>query len=111
MPQLHTRAQLSHQSSSAGGPALEDNVPHDFLCEMNHHIMRKPVRTPEGHVFEAESIEAWLKKHNVCPISGNPLFFEDLKVHASLKKRIQEHHIQAGLAKDAAAGADADGTL
>ena len=109
-PQRRKPARRKPPKPSGGGPQLEANVPHEFLCELNHHVMRKPVKTPEGHVFEAESIEAWLKQHNVCPVSGNPLFFEDLHVHTALKKRIQDYHIQTGLAKQAAQGDD-DGTL
>ena len=99
-----------HQAGS-GGLKLEDNVPQEFLCELNHHIMKKPVRTPEGHVFEAESIEAWLKTHNTCPVTGNRLFFEELQVHQTLKKRIQDHHIHVGLANAAISSLDNDGTL
>ena len=41
--------------------------------------------------------EAWLRERNVCPVSGRTLSFEDLKVDAALKRRIQEHHIKEGL--------------
>ena len=31
------------------GPTLEPNAPSDFLCAINQHIMRKPLRSPHGY--------------------------------------------------------------
>jgi hypothetical protein len=82
------------------GPVLEENVPEEFLCALNHHLMRKPLRSPHGHTFDAESIEAWLSSHgSVCPISGALLTFDALSVDEALKRRIQEHHIRAALTR------------
>ena len=35
------------------GPTLEANVPRAFLCSINEHVMRKPVRSPQPRVREA----------------------------------------------------------
>ena len=84
------------------GPNLEPNVPGEFLCAINQHVMSKPVRSPQGFVFEAETIGAWLKEHGqICPMSGETLERDDLVSDEALKKRIQEHHIRTMLASQA----------
>ena len=96
-------------SGGGDGPVLEDNVPKEFLCAINQHIMRRPLRSPHGHVYEAETILAWLKEHgHVCPMSGAPLSSEDLVSDDELKRGIQEHHIRATLANQAKVDQEAD---
>ena len=54
-----------------GGPTLQENVPSEFLCGINQHIMRRPMRAPSGHMYDAESIHAWLEEvSHVCPMTG-----------------------------------------
>ena len=77
-------------------------MPGEFLCAINQHVMSKPVRSPQGFVFEAETIGAWLKEHGqICPMSGETLVRDDLVSDEALKKRIQEHHIRTMLASQA----------
>ena len=77
-------------------------MPSEFLCALNHHTMRKPVRSPGGHAFEAESIEAWLREHgHVCPISGARLAPEELVVDHELRHAIMDFNIKQTLAAQA----------
>ena len=82
-------------------------VPAELRCEINGHLMRDPVRTPAGRVFERETIELWLRtRGSVCPISGAPLTADDLAPEAELRRAIMRYHIQQHAAAGGAADAD-----
>ena len=52
----------------------ETGVPSEFACAINGHLMKEPVRTPGGIVFEKDTILLWIKtRGQVCPISGDVL--------------------------------------
>ena len=55
----------SHNQSDAGA------VPAEFLCAINGHVMKAPLRCREsGLVFEKATIELWLtSRGSVCPIT------------------------------------------
>ena len=50
--------------------------------------MEDPVTTPDGVTFERSAIEAYLKTHDLCPVSNTPLGVEDLKANSELKKEL-----------------------
>lgn len=71
------------------------DVPEEFVCAINGHVMRKPMKSPYGQVFEKDTIEKWLKENgNTCPITGKPLKSEDLKYDEELSKRITQWQIE-----------------
>eukprot|EP00668_Euglena_longa_P006916 GGOE01008257.1.p1 GENE.GGOE01008257.1~~GGOE01008257.1.p1 ORF type:complete len:471 (-),score=64.70 GGOE01008257.1:507-1844(-) len=64
--------------------------------------MQKPVMDREGHNFEKEAIEAWLQRHEDCPMGREPLLADGLFPNRALREEIQEW-----LAKANAAGGSA----
>ena len=91
------------------GPVMEENVPSQFLCAINGHIMRRPLRSPHGKVYEAETIHKWLDEHGqVCPITGVALTAEDLVVDEELKRQIQDYTIREALEKQAKLDEESD---
>lgn len=71
------------------------DVPEEFVCAINGHVMRKPMKSPYGQVFEKDTIEKWLKENgNTCPITGKPLKIGDLKYDEELSKRITQWQIE-----------------
>merc|ERR1712098_58958 len=44
-----------------------DNIPNEFLCPIRMEIMCDPVFASDGHTYEREAIETWLKDHNTSP--------------------------------------------
>ncbi len=80
-------------------------VPAELRCEINGHLMRDPVRTPAGRVFERETIELWLRtRGSVCPVSGAPLTGDELVPDEERRTAIMRWHIQQHAA--ATAGED-----
>jgi U-box domain len=70
-------------------------VPAEFLCAINSHIMKQPVRSPHGHVFERSTILLWLEtRGRVCPLTGKPLIADELVTDEELRSRIMRWHIQ-----------------
>lgn len=71
------------------------NIPVDFVCAINGHVLHNPLRSPYGHVFEKDTIIRWLDENgNTCPITGKPLKPEDLKQDPELEKSINQWQIQ-----------------
>lgn len=60
--------------------SYDPNIPKEFLCAINGHVMKEPVRAKTtGLVFEAATIELWLAtRGSVCPITGSTLEKSDL---------------------------------
>ena len=73
----------------------DSGVPEEFSCAINGHLMKEPVRTPDGIVFERATIELWLDtRGSICPITGNELTKGDLVVDANLQAEIVRFHIK-----------------
>ena len=77
-------------------PALEvyrarqsDDVPPEFRCAINGHLLKEPARTPQGLVFERATIKLWLEtRGSVCPLTGEALTLDDLIDDRDLRARI-----------------------
>ena len=94
-------------SPTTGKEVSAAGVPRELRCAINGHLMRDPVKTPSGHVFERETIELWLRtRGSVCPISGAPLTAAELEPEAELRRAIMRYHIQQHAAAGGAADAD-----
>lgn len=49
-------------------------------CAINGHVLKEPVRSPYGQVFERATIELWLAtRGSICPITNKPLTLADLQ--------------------------------
>ncbi|XP_020107435.1 E3 ubiquitin-protein ligase PUB22-like [Ananas comosus] len=60
----------------------EVEVPPYFLCPISLQIMRDPVTLSTGITYDRESIERWIfsEKHDVCPVTKQPLCPVDLEL-------------------------------
>ena len=73
----------------------EGDAPARFRCSLNGHLMKQPVRSPHGHVFERESIEKWIDQAGcTCPFTGKPLQLSDLEADVKLAHEITSWHIK-----------------
>jgi hypothetical protein len=73
-------------------------VPTDFLCAINRHIMKDPVRSSTGQLFEKATIDLWLERQgSVCPITGDAMNAADLKPDPELKEKIMQWHIKSSM--------------
>ncbi len=64
-----------------------------FLCPITLKVMRDPVNTKYGHLFERSAIEDWIAKKGTCPLTGLPLTKADLFPAISVRNAIQEYHL------------------
>ena len=62
-----------------------------FVCPITNTIMEDPVISPDGISYEKSAIEAWLNKHNTCPLTNKPLNKKDLIGNIALKNSITEY--------------------
>ena len=42
--------------------------PERYLCPITQEVMAEPVMDRMGHNFEKAAIEAWLQRHDDCPL-------------------------------------------
>lgn len=65
------------------------DVPREFACAINGHLLKEPARTPQGLVFERATIKLWLEtRGSVCPITGEALTLAALSDDRDLRARI-----------------------
>ena len=85
--------ELGKDKEEIFSPAKGNNnsgIPEEFACAINGHLMKEPVRTPDGLVFEKATILLWLEtRGSVCPISGNDLTVADLEEAQELQSMIK----------------------
>ena len=75
-------------------PDLDPSIPREFLCAINGHVMKEPVRSlKSGTTFEKATIELWLAtRGSVCPITGETLTREDLREDDELRSKIMRYY-------------------
>eukprot|EP01063_Lacrimia_lanifica_P015948 TRINITY_DN22598_c0_g1_i1.p1 TRINITY_DN22598_c0_g1~~TRINITY_DN22598_c0_g1_i1.p1 ORF type:complete len:624 (+),score=249.32 TRINITY_DN22598_c0_g1_i1:86-1957(+) len=72
----------------------EGDAPARFRCSLNGHLMKDPMRSPHGHVFERDSIMKWIDHSgSTCPITGKLLQLKDLTPDKELSFEITSWHI------------------
>ena len=60
----------------------------EFCCPLSMEVMVEPVSTADGHTYERASIEAWLRDHDVSPLTGETLQHKFLTPNLALKRLI-----------------------
>lgn len=73
----------------------DPSVPAKFVCAINGHVMKDPVKSTTGFFFERATIELWIStRGNICPISNDPLTKDDIEPATDLRNEIKRYHIQ-----------------
>eukprot|EP00759_Apiculatamorpha_spiralis_P001331 PhF_6_TR1049/c0_g1_i1/m.2163 len=95
--ELNTTKLVKPPTKTVASPTAP-NVPQNLRCALNGHIMKTPVVTPYGNVFENDTIQQWIAQNGcICPLSGKPLRPEDLKPATEIQKEIVQFHIKESL--------------
>eukprot|EP00756_Hemistasia_phaeocysticola_P048050 Hpha_TRINITY_DN22493_c0_g1::TRINITY_DN22493_c0_g1_i1::g.94999::m.94999 len=77
-----------------GQGGADSSVPEEFRCALNGHLLKQPMRTPKGVVYEKLTIETWLKQTGSRdPLSGEPLTLDQLQPDEELTNRIVDWQI------------------
>ena len=50
-----------------------DNLRAELTCPITQEVLRDPVRTPFGHVFERLAILNYIKRKKECPLTRKKL--------------------------------------
>ena len=50
-----------------------DGVPAELICPITAELMTDPVVTADGHTYDREAIESWLRRKTTSPLTGEPL--------------------------------------
>ncbi|GMF13943.1 unnamed protein product [Phytophthora lilii] len=67
------------------------DIPPEFKCAVSLKLLKDPMRSPYGQVFERQVIEAWFRDFgNRCPLTGEPLTLQQLVSDEKLREDIRE---------------------
>lgn len=69
---------------------MDDEILDGFICPITFAIMEDPYSTIDGHTFEKNAIEVWLKKNDTNPVTNKKLESKQLIPNIALKKAIDE---------------------
>jgi hypothetical protein len=84
---------MAPESPGGAHAPLPGNVPTDYVCAINGHVMKEPVRASSGKVYEKTTLELWVNRNgSVCPITGEPLTGE-IEIDKELQTAIMRWHI------------------
>ena len=88
----HEHRRSSHGSKTGGGAGRkEKETPDSYICSISQDIMKDPVICSDGHTYEKEFIEKWLKNNNTSPLTNKILENKNLIPNFALKKAIDEY--------------------
>lgn len=83
------------ESARGLAPGMESflpPVPASFKCPITHDVMRDPVVTQDGHVYEREAIQEWFRRgHRTSPVTGMMLPNLALLPEVPLRRAIEEY--------------------
>ena len=68
----------------------DGSIPHHFFCSITQDIMKDPVKTIDGHIYDRHAIERWFQEHSTSPLTGLPLSSKGLIPNITIKKQIEK---------------------
>ncbi len=90
-----TTYRRSPETMGAAGRVAERapvEYPGHFICPIGHSLMRDPVICEDGHTYERENIEQWLRRRRVSPMTNQPLVaHQPLIANINLRQAIAAH--------------------
>jgi hypothetical protein len=82
-------------TKAAAPSKAANNISSKLRCALNGHVLKNPIISPFGDVFEKDTITSWLSQNGaICPLSGKPLQLSDLKPAPEIQKEVMQYHIQ-----------------
>ncbi|CAN0064908.1 unnamed protein product [Ectocarpus sp. 4 AP-2014] len=67
-----------------------------FACPITGELMRDPVVAGDGHTYEREAIEMWLRKYEISPKTSEPIEHLLLVPNLNLRRLIRDFLIEGG---------------
>ena len=68
----------------------------EFACPITRELMRDPVIAADGHTYDREAIEMWLRNHDTSPKAGGPMDHLFLVPNHNLKRLIRDLIMEGG---------------
>ena len=65
--------------------------PEEYICPITKEIMRDPVMGPDGHSYELQAIEEWLRDHGISPMTRDPMSADQLVKNHALRNLIERY--------------------
>ncbi|KAJ0412376.1 hypothetical protein ATCC90586_009566 [Pythium insidiosum] len=86
-----SRSPSKHHKKKRKNKKHATEIPAEFKCAVTLKLLKDPLRSPLGQVFEREVIETWFRDFgNRCPLTGEPLSLAQLVPDEKLKAEIKD---------------------
>ena len=69
----------------------QDSIQGDWLCPISQEIMKDPYIAADGFSYERKSIESWLQKSTISPMTGARLSNNNIIPNHALRNTIQQY--------------------
>ena len=67
-----------------------EHLPDEFLCPITREVMNEPVVCSDGHTYELQSIQQWLRTHRTSPKTNSVLPNKNLIPNHALRSQIND---------------------
>ncbi|KAL6888904.1 hypothetical protein ACP4OV_009930 [Aristida adscensionis] len=65
-------------------------IPSHFICPITQELMEDPHVAADGHTYEHHAIKAWLRRHDISPVTSRKLPSPSIVPNHSLRAAIQQ---------------------
>ena len=69
---------------------MTSDIPSEWKCPITLEIMKDPVICSDGITYEKKSIEEWLRRNSISPITRQPITVRNLFPNIALRSLIQQ---------------------
>ena len=82
---MEAKLEMEREQANFRKDMIKKDMMH-FLCPMTRKVFKDPVVCMDGHTYERDAMEVWLKRHNKSPLTGNKLSSKTLLPNYAMKK-------------------------
>lgn len=89
---VRNEAHLISIEDAPGPSPFVEIIDREKYLDSNHQVfMRRPVKTPCGHIFDELLLLAWLRRNPSCPMDRKPITKAQLVLDTQLQKEISDY--------------------
>ncbi|CAF1153628.1 unnamed protein product [Rotaria magnacalcarata] len=70
-------------------------IPDALLCPITSDIFKDPVLAEDGHTYERQAIVQWIRQEGTSPITREPLSEKKLRRNHTIRKLVDELHLNS----------------
>ncbi|CAM2712428.1 unnamed protein product [Rotaria socialis] len=77
--------------------SITTRIPDALLCPITSDLFEDPVLAEDGHTYERQAIVQWIRQNGTSPITREPLHEKNLRTNYTIRKLVEELHLNNSL--------------